>query len=195
MMVADMAMTIAAHLNALVAGMRVIATPTVTVKQAWCVGWTIAEAQDSTTQMIAAFLHQNSLQFWCIIGLKSKLCTSTSSIHDDALLYKLHPKQQGPHFEFSRNIVTILTPNHYLINATQGNLKQTLGTLWAHSQSTQWASREHTGSTQGSLRDHSEHTKRTLPRQNIMLCTNIKGPWPVFFPFPFWSWLKRPGSI
>ena len=48
----------------------------------------------------------------------------------------------------SAHRVTALAPNHYnRINATQGNLEYTLGTLWEHSEI-----------TQKSLWDHSENT-------------------------------------
>ena len=48
---------------------------------------------------------------------------------------QIQPRIRFDIFTQPNTSVTILVPNHYyVINATQGNLEQTLGPLWAHSE-------------------------------------------------------------
>ena len=70
-----------------------------------------------------------------------------------------------------RHRVTALAPNHYnMINATQGNLKHTLGTL-----------RDHSENTWKTLREHSLHWRSAL--------TSLDEPSLIFYSVccPFWQ--------
>ena len=102
-------------------------------------------------------------------------CGSISSTWEPNTVRKLGTSAFYPPFDiFIRPYASVATHtlyHYYRINATQGNSKNTLGRVWAHSGHTQRTLREHSERIQRTLRGHSEntqkHSKNTSTHFNI----------------------------